>query len=162
MKKNILIVLGIILIGIVIGLCLYFFLPNDRLDYDKLLEAGHKNYEVDIMFNNEDNGLSFWGNYNSETNRLELEDDIATTYQITGNIYEAWVKKMDNKEYKNGTMFKSMINLQQIYNEYPEFELFLKEKNAALCEYEIDDNRIYSISCDSNEKNITISFDFKD
>ena len=69
---------------------------------------------------------------------------------------------MENKKYENETTFSTNIDFQEICSKEQDFELFLKDQGSMVCEYEIDDNKIYDISCEKDEKSITFSFDFKD
>lgn len=163
MKKTVkigfFILLGCILLGI--GIVISIF--SRQLNYEKLLKAGYKNYEVDITYTaDEEDGFSFWGNYIYETNELSLEDDDGIIYNLQGNIYDLLVTKMENKKYENETTFSTNIDFQEICSKEQDFELLLKDQGSMVCEYEIDDNKIYDISCEKDEKSITFSFDFKD
>lgn len=163
MKKIVKVKFLIILSCIVLGIGVVIFILNQQLNYDKLLKAGYKNYEVDITFTaDEEDGFSFFGSYIYETNELSLEDDNGNEYNITGNLYTSLVSKIENKKYENETTFSTKVDFQEICSKEHDFELFLKDQESMMCEYEIDDNKIYDISCETNGKNITFIFDFKD
>ena len=50
--------------------------------------------------------------------------------------------------------------MKKLFKEH-DFELFLKNQRFMVCEYEIDDNKIYDISCEKDGESISFSFDFK-
>lgn len=163
MKKTVKIVFLILMVCVLFGIGIGFFIFSRQLNYEKLLKAGYKNYEVDITYTaDEEDGFSFWGNYIYETNELSLEDDDGIIYNLQGNIYDSLVRKMENKKYENETTFSTNIDFQEICLKEQDFELFLKNQRFMVCEYEIDDNKIYDISCEKDGESISFSFDFKD
>ena len=162
MKKTVKIVFLILMVCVLFGIGIGFFIFSRQLNYEKLLKAGYKNYEVDITYTaDEEDGFSFWGNYIYETNELSLEDDDGIIYNLQGNIYDSLVRKMENKKYENETTFSTNIDFQEICLKEQDFELFLKNQRFMVCEYEIDDNKIYDISCEKDGESISFSFDFK-
>ena len=64
MKKTVKIGFFILLGCILLGIGIVIFIFSRQLNYEKLLKAGYKNYEVDITYTaDEEDGFSFWGNY---------------------------------------------------------------------------------------------------
>ena len=158
MKKNVFIILGIILVLVLIaggGTAFWFY--STHISYQKLASKMNENYDFDISYETEENGYSYSGSYNSNSNTLTYLDNNNEEQSLNINLYEYILNEIPHqKYYKKDKMFTGSFNITSL-KQNSELAKFLPEKNNLTCEFEITDNYLSSILCD-DDSNFSISF----
>lgn len=155
MKKFIILfVLLLILFGVGIGISMVM---NTKVSYHELLNPSNKDYEVNIVFSEEDI-QTFYGGYDSKTNTIKLFDDEDKETVLQENLYKEMLSYLPKKTYdKEGTssiyLLSSELKTKLPFKENLSIGTFL-------CEYEISDYAILSITCSKEDSKIIIDFDY--
>lgn len=146
MKKKWLLYLLIILL-VVMGIVLFIlFRPNKSVSYDKLKEAGNRNYEVNISYSNQ-YSINLFGEYDSQNNILKCENDAdegTTDYHI--NLYNTLLEYLPQKDYSKDSQEEVLIPANELFKKI-RFLNIRNESSRMKCSYEVLDNVIYAISC---------------
>ena len=162
MKKNVLIILGIIL-GIILLTSggTIFWLYSNHISYQKLVSRTHENYDFDISYETEEEGYSYFGSYNQNNNILTYIDDNIEERSLNFNLYEAVLNEIPKQKYynKNKTFTGSfsLVSLKQ----NKDISKLLPTDNNFNCEFEITDTYVSHIECEG-DSNFSISFFYED
>ena len=90
MKKNVFIILGIILVLVLVaggGTAFWFY--STHISYQKLASKMNENYDFDISYEAEEDGYSYSGSYEQNNNKLTYIDDNIEEQSLNVNLYEA-------------------------------------------------------------------------
>lgn len=158
MKKNVFIILGIILVLVLVaggGTAFWFY--STHISYQKLASKMNENYDFDISYEAEEDGYSYSGSYEQNNNKLTYIDDNIEEQSLNVNLYEAVLNEIPKQKYYNKdktfTGSFSLVSLKQ----NKDFSKLLPSDNSFTCEFEITDTYLSNIECEG-DSNFSISF----
>ena len=158
MKKNVFIILGIILVFVLVaggGTAFWFY--STHISYQKLASKMNENYDFDISYEAEEDGYSYSGSYEQNNNKLTYIDDNIEEQSLNVNIYEAVLNEIPKQKYYNKdktfTGSFSLVSLKQ----NKDLSKLLPSDNSFTCEFEITDTYLSNIECEG-DSNFSISF----
>lgn len=158
MKKNVFIILGIILVLVLVaggGTAFWFY--STHISYQKLASKMNENYDFDISYEVEEDGYSYSGSYEQNNNKLTYIDDNIEEQSLNVNLYEAVLNEIPKQKYYNKdktfTGSFSLVYLKQ----NKDLSKLLPSDNSFTCEFEITDTYLSNIECEG-DSNFSISF----
>lgn len=158
MKKNVFIILGIILVLVLVaggGTAFWFY--STHISYQKLASKMNENYDFDISYENEEDGYSYSGSYDQNNNILTYIDDNIEEQSLNVNLYETVLNEIPQQKYYNKdktfTGSFSLVSLKQ----NKDLSKLLPSDNSFTCEFEITDTYLSNIECEG-DSNFSISF----
>lgn len=158
MKKNVFIILGIILVLVLVaggGTAFWFY--STHISYQKLASKMNENYDFDISYEAEEDGYSYSGSYEQNNNKLTYIDDNIEKQSLNVNLYEAVLNEIPKQKYYNKdktfTGSFSLVSLKQ----NKDLSKLLPSDNSFTCEFEITDTYLSNIECEG-DSNFSISF----
>ncbi len=158
MKKNVFIILGIILVLVLVaggGTAFWFY--STHISYQKLASKMNENYDFDISYEAEEDGYSYSGSYEQNNNKLTYIDDNIEEQSLNVNLYEAVLNEIPKQKYYNKdktfTGSFSLVSLKQ----NKDLAKLLPSDNSFTCEFEITDTYLSNIECEG-DSNFSISF----
>ncbi len=158
MKKNVFIILGIILVLVLVaggGTAFWFY--STHISYQKLASKMNENYDFDISYEAEEDGYSYSGSYEQNNNKLTYIDDNIEEQSLNVNLYEAVLNEIPKQKYYNKdktfTGSFSLVSLKQ----NKDLSKLLPSDNSFTCEFEITDTYLSNIECEG-DSNFSISF----
>lgn len=162
MKKNVLIILGIIVgIVLIVGGGTAFWFYTNHISYQKLTSKINEDYDFDISYETEEDGYNYSGSYSKNNNILTYIDDNIEEQSLKFNLYEAVLNEIPYQKYYNKEkLFKGTFSLSTLKQD-KELAKILPSDNDFNCEFEITDTYVSHIECEG-DSDFSISFFYED
>ena len=157
-KKKVL--LGLfLLVGVLIllgGVSIIFIMENQKTSYRSLESVGKKDYDVNLVFSNEDI-FTFYGSYHSKEKTLTIIDDEEKEQTLNQNLYLDFLKYLKEDYYNEEDKVTTMISGNELKEMLPFWENISSDSYE--CSYELVDKMILSIDCFCDKNRIALDFD---
>ena len=153
-KKRILLWIVVCLLGVLLGI-LAFFLSR-LLSYNSLFEETNSSYFWDISILTNEADISFFGEYNINTNSSVLLSGDDTT--LEGNIYQEFVPFIKQSLIMQNTAYSKYVNFLEIPTLIALLEMkdFSLEHTSSNCTFTLNEKYLESMYCETEDQIINI------